>query len=69
MGRRPGSDPAGIRVHGNGCILFDSTAFWVALFGLPVVAIVVIVLLASYQASGVQQDGRDDAPDEDSSTS
>lgn len=47
--------------------MFDSTAFWVALFGLPVLAIVVIVLLASYQASGVQQDGRDDAPDEDSS--
>jgi hypothetical protein len=49
--------------------LFDSTTFWVALFGLPVLAIVVIVLLASYQASGVQQDGRDDVPDEDSSTS
>lgn len=49
--------------------MFESTAFWVALFGLPILAIVVIVLLATYQASGVQQDERDDAPDEDSSTS
>ncbi|WP_201294751.1 MULTISPECIES: hypothetical protein [unclassified Nocardiopsis] len=49
--------------------MFDSTAFWVALFGLPVLAIVVIILLASYQASGVQQDGRDDAPEDDPSSS
>jgi hypothetical protein len=42
--------------------------FWVVLFGLPIGAIAVIVALATYQASGVQQDGRDDAPDDDSST-
>ncbi|WP_285731303.1 hypothetical protein [Nocardiopsis sp. ATB16-24] len=48
--------------------MFDSTAFWVVLFGLPILAIVVIILLASYQASGVQQDGRDDMPEEDSSS-
>ncbi|WP_198659238.1 hypothetical protein [Nocardiopsis sp. FIRDI 009] len=49
--------------------MFDSTIFWVILFGLPGLAIVVIIALASYQASGVQQDGRDDAPDDDSSIS
>lgn len=38
--------------------------FWVVLFGLPVLAIVVIILLATYQASGVQKDGRDDAPED-----
>ncbi|WP_017588520.1 hypothetical protein [Nocardiopsis ganjiahuensis] len=48
--------------------MFDSTAFWVVLFGLPILAIVVIILLATYQASGVQQDGRDDAPDDDPSS-
>ncbi|WP_017535359.1 hypothetical protein [Nocardiopsis alba] len=48
--------------------MFDSTAFWVVLFGLPIVAIVAIILLAAYQASGVQEDGRDDAPDDDSAT-
>ncbi|MDE3723901.1 MULTISPECIES: hypothetical protein [Nocardiopsis] len=47
--------------------MLDSTGFWVILFGLPIMAIVAIVLLATYQASGVQEDGRDDAPD-DSST-
>ncbi|MEU3017645.1 MULTISPECIES: hypothetical protein [unclassified Nocardiopsis] len=47
--------------------MFDSTAFWVVLFGLPILAIVAIILLATYQASGVQQDGRDDAPDDDPS--
>ena len=49
--------------------MFDSTVFWVVLFGLPLLAIVVIILLASYQASGVQQDERDDAPGDESSTS
>lgn len=45
----------------------DSTAVWAVLFGLPILAIVAIILLAMYQASGVQQDGRDDAaPDDDS---
>ena len=38
--------------------------FWVVLFGLPVLAIVVIILLAAYQASGVQKDGRDDKPED-----
>ncbi|MFE1168099.1 hypothetical protein [Nocardiopsis sp. NPDC058789] len=47
--------------------MFDSTAFWVLLFALPILAIVAIILLATYQASGVQQDGRDDAPDDDPS--
>lgn len=46
----------------------DSTAVWVVLFGLPILAIVAIILLAMYQASGVQQDGRDDAPDDDSNS-
>ena len=46
--------------HGNGCNLFESTTFWVVLFGLPVLAIVLIILLATYQSSGVQKDGRDD---------
>lgn len=50
--------------HGNGCNLFESTMFWVVLFGLPVLAIVVIILLAAYQASGVQKDGRDDKPED-----
>ncbi|GAA1452795.1 hypothetical protein [Nocardiopsis tropica] len=49
--------------------MFDSTVFWVVLFGLPVLAIVAIVMLASYQASGVQQDERDDAPGDDPSNS
>ncbi|MBB6119683.1 hypothetical protein [Nocardiopsis algeriensis] len=49
-------------------INFDSALFWVVFFGLPIAAIVAIVLLARYQSSGVQEDGRDDAPD-DSSTS
>ncbi|WP_017577782.1 hypothetical protein [Nocardiopsis kunsanensis] len=49
--------------------MFDSTTFWVVLFGLPILAILVIILLASYHASGVQQDGRDDTPDDDASTS
>ncbi|MBE2999617.1 hypothetical protein IDM40_12990 [Nocardiopsis sp. HNM0947] len=48
--------------------MFDSTMFWVVLFGLPILAIVAIILLAAYQASGVQQDGRDDTPDDDPST-
>lgn len=56
-------------LHGNGCNVFDSTTFWVVLFGLPILAIVVIILLASHHASGVQQDGRDDTPDDDASTS
>ena len=43
--------------------------FWVVLFGLPILAIVAIILLAAYHASGVQDDGRDDAPEDDSSTS
>ncbi|WP_197285934.1 hypothetical protein [Nocardiopsis sp. NRRL B-16309] len=47
--------------------MFDSTMFWVVLFGLPLAAIGVIVALAAYQASGVQQDERDDMPDDDSS--
>ncbi|HIY42015.1 MAG TPA: hypothetical protein H9836_12910 [Candidatus Nocardiopsis merdipullorum] len=40
--------------------MFESTTFWVVLFGLPVLAIVLIILLATYQSSGVQKDGRDD---------
>lgn len=44
--------------------MLDSTAFWVVLFGLPILAIVAIVLLATYQASAVQEDGRDDAPED-----
>lgn len=40
--------------------------FWVVLFGLPVLAIVVIILLATYQASGVQKDDRDDEPGDSS---
>ncbi|MFL1382185.1 MULTISPECIES: hypothetical protein [unclassified Nocardiopsis] len=47
--------------------MFDSTLFWVVLFGLPILAIGAIVLLATYQASGVQEDGRDDAPEDSSS--
>jgi uncharacterized membrane protein YdfJ with MMPL/SSD domain len=47
--------------------LFESSAFWVILFGLPILAIVAIILLATYQASGVQQDGRDDVPEDDPS--
>ncbi|WP_187347161.1 hypothetical protein [Nocardiopsis sp. CNR-923] len=47
--------------------MFGSAFIWVILFGLPILAIVVIIALATYQASGVQQDGRDDAPDGDSS--
>ena len=62
------SPPTGARMrrhsgrpcHGNGCNLFESTTFWVVLFGLPVLAIVLIILLATYQSSGVQKDGRDD---------
>ena len=46
--------------------MFDSTLFWVFLFGLPVLAIGAIVMLAIYQASGVQEDGRDDAPEDPS---
>lgn len=67
LGRDHGA--GGRPLHGNGCNVFDSTMFWVVLFGLPILAIVAIILLATYQASGVQQDDRDDTPDDDSSTS
>ncbi|WP_017540595.1 hypothetical protein [Nocardiopsis baichengensis] len=41
----------------------DMTVVWVVLFGLPVLAIIVIVGFARYQASEVQEDGRDDRPE------
>lgn len=37
-----------------------STTWVIALFALPIVAIIVIVAFALYHSSEVQQDGRDD---------
>ncbi|WP_461001702.1 hypothetical protein [Streptomonospora sediminis] len=37
-----------------------STSWVIALFALPIVAIIVIVAFALYHSSEVQQDGRDD---------
>lgn len=42
----------------------NSTLVWSVMFGLPIIAIIVIIAFARYQASGVQQDGRDDAPED-----
>ncbi|MDT0303002.1 hypothetical protein [Streptomonospora wellingtoniae] len=36
------------------------STFWVILFALPIIAIVVIVLFASYHSSEVRKDVRDD---------
>lgn len=43
----------------------DSPLTWVLFFGIPLVAIVVIIGFARYQASPVARDDRDDRPDED----
>ncbi len=43
----------------------EFSGMWVVLFALPVVAIVVIIGFARYQASEVQQDERDDRPPAD----
>ncbi|MDA2807436.1 MULTISPECIES: hypothetical protein [Nocardiopsis] len=43
----------------------DMNVVWGVLFGLPILAIIVIIGFARYQASEVQQDGRDDRPEEE----
>ncbi|TQN31437.1 hypothetical protein FHX37_1341 [Haloactinospora alba] len=41
----------------------DSSVAWMALFGLPIAAILVIVGFAWYHMTEVEQDDRDDVPD------
>ncbi|WP_017623545.1 hypothetical protein [Nocardiopsis chromatogenes] len=43
----------------------DMNVVWGVLFGLPILAIIVIIGFARYQSSEVQQDGRDDRPEEE----
>ncbi|NYE46723.1 hypothetical protein HDA32_001843 [Spinactinospora alkalitolerans] len=38
---------------------------WVLMFGLPLVAIIVIIAFARYQSSPVNKDERDDRPGEE----
>lgn len=41
-----------------------SSTTWVILFALPIIAIIAIIAFARYHSSDVQQDGRDDMPDD-----
>ncbi|MFC4564801.1 hypothetical protein ACFO4E_23325 [Nocardiopsis mangrovi] len=38
------------------------STIWVIMFGVPIIAIVVIIGFARYQSSEVQSDERDDRP-------